>query len=303
MGRASAEFERTVNLDPRHVQAYLFLAGARDSLRDTDRARAAAEAAVKIRSDSPEAALILASLSGRSNLPRDRVRAEFQRAVTLNPNSAAAHLEFARWVLDAGSGARDRALAMDHACRAIALGTQDSTAYLTLGRTRVYGGDYSGAIEPLSRAASLSNDDPAPALALAEAYGGLRRTQQAEIWRRHYLERQHIAMERSQFMQAIAVAPHDLARKAVFAQWLGRNGDIDDCVRYYALALRSPVDSPRVLVAASRALLHGGHAAAASALCTRAGMPVYNNPNTRNPLTTVGRVTLSGESAPDAVMR
>jgi tetratricopeptide (TPR) repeat protein len=222
MARAAEELERSTQLDPRNGQAFLYLAGARDGLRQSEPARRAAARAVELRPDSAEAQLCLASMSGRANLPPDRVRAEFRKAIALAPASPAAHQEFARWLLDNGSPL-DWPAAREHAQRAIALGVHDSTAYLVFGRACSNLGDDAASIQPLTEAARLTPDEPAPAFALWQSYRKLKQPARAAEWCRSYLRLEKAMTEKSTLMQAIAVAPHDRARRAAFALWLARH--------------------------------------------------------------------------------
>lgn len=298
MERASQEFERTIALNPRLMQAHLHLAGARDSLHDTAQALTAAARAVELEPDSAEARLCLASLSGRTNQPAAIVRAQFQSAIALKPGSAAAHQEFAQWLVDAGAS-EDWPLAIEHARRAIDLGSRNSTAYLLLGRALVYYGEDAQAVPHLAESARLAADDPAPALALSQCYSRLKESEQADTWRSSYLLRQKNLTEQSRLMQAVAVAPGDPGRRAALALWLGMHGDRDGCARNYGLALRSSIESPRVLVAAARALQKGGHAELSLSLCRRAVLLAHNSPDAHEAL---GDALLNLRLVDDAIL-
>ncbi len=270
MERASEEFTRAVALKPDYAAAYLYLAGAEDSLRDLAKAWQAASHAVALNPQSAEAHLAFASLCARTNQPPALTRAEFEKTLALAPRHAVAHQEYARWLLDTAKTPADRSLAAQQAQQAIALGIGDSASYLILGRARNYNGDRVGAIEPLTRAAQLAPDDPAPALTLMQIHRALGHTDEFKTWEREYLLRQNLTSERSKLLQDVTVDPNDPARKMRLARWLGRHGDADGCVHNYSMAMHKALDAPPVLIAASRDLTQGGHAYLALPLALRA---------------------------------
>ena len=284
MSHAKDELDRAIALEPHNLEAHLYLAGANDSLHDLEGARQAAATATDLQPDSAAAHLVLASLCSRTNRPLQETRSEFQKAIMLAPQNAAAHQEYARWLLDTASSADDRVLAMDNARKAIALGIDDSASYLVLGRALMDSGDNSGAIDPLTQAAKLSPDDPASALALSQVFHILKQSKPTDAWRRNYLVRQQNMTEKKRLQQAVIVAPDDRVPKGALARWLGRHGDVDGCAHHYSMAKRSPIDSPIVLIATSQALLEGGYSSLALPLCARAVESARHSPDAHEAL-------------------
>src|SRR5262249_5687287 len=148
-----------------------------------------------------------ATLYARGDRPPEQVAAAFQRAVTLAPRDPVAHQEYARWLLKSAKTTADRDRAAKLARQAISLGVTDPASYLILGRALPYNGDRVGAVEPLLHAAQMAPEDPAPALALAQAYRALRQAEAAKTWQASYLQRQRLTWERSRLFQEVSVAP------------------------------------------------------------------------------------------------
>ena len=270
MKRAAEEFERAIALEPGNAQAYLNLAGARDDLRQSEAAWKAAIRAAELQPDSAEAHLILASLAARMRRPAEKVRAEFERALELAPRNAVAHEEYARWLLQSTPTPEGLKAAELRARQAIALGLEDPAAFLTQGRALAYLRDYNGAVTPLRRATDAMPDDPAPPLALAQAYRALGQTGDAARWQQEYAQRQTAMTEKQNLLQAVTVAPDDAKPKERLAHWLGRHGDTDGCAHNHSMAMRKPLDSPNVLLATARDLMAGGYAASALPLAQNA---------------------------------
>lgn len=268
MLRASEEFERAVALDANLADAWMYLAGARNSLGDATKGQAAAKQAVRLRPHSAEAHLLLASFYARNH--QQEAGAEFAQAVALAPAKAVMHQEYARWLLDSAQSPADRGRAAEQARQAVALGEIDPASFLTLGRALLYNGDRAGAVAPFLRAAELAPDDPAPALALSQTYHALNRAGESQTWQRDYLVRQRYQQQRNNLLMAVVNAPHADAPKARLARLLGRHGDADECARNYAMAMRKPLDSPAVMTAAANDLTQGGHADRALPLARRA---------------------------------
>jgi tetratricopeptide (TPR) repeat protein len=279
MSRASEELERAIGLDPGHVDALLYLAAARDSLHYLEGARQAAARAAQLQPNDTRTHLVLASLLVRTNGPSRQIRFEFESAIALSPKNAAAHQEFARWLLDASTSADDRELADKHARRAIELGVNDAASYLVRGRACIYRGDGRGAVENLTRAAQLAPGDPAAALALSQVYFAMKEPALSDLWRNSYLQRLRFKAKRDSLLQDVILGAPDPERKAALARWLGRHGDAEGCVRNCSMALRMPLDSAPVMIAASRALIDGGYGEQALPLCLRAVEGARRNPD------------------------
>jgi Flp pilus assembly protein TadD len=278
MKRAAEEFERAIALEPDSAQAYLNLAGARDDLRESEAAWKAASRAAELQPNSAEAHLILASLAARTRRPPGKVRAEFERALDLAPRNAVAHEEYARWLLQSTPAPDGSKLAEQHAHQAITLGLDDPAAFLTQGRAMTYTGNYAGAVTPLRHATDAMPTDPAPPLALAQAYRSLGQSQEAAQWQQEYARRQTAMTEKQNLLQAVTVAPNDPRPKERLAHWLGRHGDVEGCAHNHSMAMRKPLDSPQVLVAVARDLLAGGYADLALPLARNAADFAGRNP-------------------------
>jgi Tfp pilus assembly protein PilF len=284
MQRACEEFERTIALRPEDGEAYLCLSGAADSLNDRTRAVQAAERAVALKPKSAEAHLAFASLCVRTDRPPERIRDEFQKAITLAPQNAVMHQEYARWLLKSARTPDDRQQAAGQARQAIALGIPDPAAYLILGRALLYNGDRAGAVEPLTHAAEMAPEDPAPALTLAQTQRALHHPAEAAAWEQSYLRRQKLSAERNRLLVEVTVDPDDPARKARLARWLGLHGDADGCVHNYSMAMHRALDAPRVLITASHDLAQGGYADRALPLALRAVQATRHSPDAHEAL-------------------
>jgi tetratricopeptide (TPR) repeat protein len=284
MKRACEEFERVVALNPEDGEAYLCLSGAADSLNDLTRAVQAAERAVALKPKSAEAHLAFAALCARTGRPPEQIRSEFQQAVTLASQNAVMHQEYARWLLKSARTPDDRQQAAAQASQAIALGVTDAAAYLILGRARLYNGDRAGAVEPLTHAAEMAPEDPAPALTLSQIQRALNHPAEAAAWEQSYLRRQKLSAERNRLLIAVTVDPDDPARKLRLARWLGLHGDADGCVHNYSMALHRALDAPRVLRTASHDLVQGGYADRALPLALRAVQATRHSPDAHEAL-------------------
>ena len=279
MKRAAEEFERAIALEPANAQAYLNLAGARDDLRESEAAWKAAVRATELQPDSAEAHLILASLAARTRRPAEKVRSEFERTLELAPRNAVAHEEYARWLLQSTPTPAGLKAAERHAQKAIALGLNDPAAFLMQGRALTYLRDYALSVSPLRRATDGMPNDPAPPLALAQAYRALGQTEEATRWQQEYARRQTAMTEKQNLLQAVTVAPDDPRPKERLAHWLGRHGDTDGCAHNHSMAMRKPLDSPQVLLATARDLMAGNYAALALPLARNAADVAGRSPD------------------------
>ena len=269
LGHARQEFERSVALDGSQAEVWQFLSEAADGLGDRERAAQAASRAVALDPRSGQYHLLLASLLAQGQSPKT-AGGEYRTAVRLIPRNALAHQQYAHFLLDASSDATDKVLALDEARHAVALDSTNSLSFLILGRALLANGQPGPAVTPLTQAASLSRDDPAPALELARLEQGQGHKGDAERWQNAYLQRQRYTNQLHTLTEALRVHPESRALHARIARLFGTHGNVADCVRYHALELHLAVDAPPVLVAAAQDLNEGGHAAAALPLAERA---------------------------------
>lgn len=246
---------------------------------ESEAAWKAAVRATELQPDSAEAHLILASLAARTRRPAEKVRSEFERTLELAPRNAVAHEEYARWLLQSTPTPAGLKAAERHAQKAIALGLNDPAAFLMQGRALTYLRDYALSVSPLRRATDGMPNDPAPPLALAQAYRALGQTEEATRWQQEYARRQTAMTEKQNLLQAVTVAPDDPGPKERLAHWLGRHGDTDGCAHNHSMAMRKPLDSPQVLLATARDLMAGNYAALALPLARNAADVAGRSPD------------------------
>jgi tetratricopeptide (TPR) repeat protein len=262
--------EKATAADANSATAWSYLAEARRGLNDLDGARRAAEKAVVLRPDASGPRLLLALILARAGRAPDAARREFERAVALGPQQAVIHREYARWLLDSGNAPNDAQLAEAEASRAVALNRDDADAYLVLGRGQMRNNKRDAAITALTRAAALAPYDPAPALALRQAYHQIGNAARARHWERAYLVRQKQATRYTTLFDAVRADPQAPGPRQRFARLLAERGDVNGCIRHHAAALRSALDAPAALIAAANDLSDTGHASDALPLATRA---------------------------------
>ena len=270
-GHAQQELERSVALDGRQAEVWLFLSEAADSLGNKERAKEAATRAVALEPRGGQYHLLLASLLAQSPSPKP-AGTEYRAAVELMPRNALAHQQYAHFLLDASSDAADHALAVAQARDAVALDPTNYLSFLILGRALQASGQPGPAVTPLTQAASLSTDDPAPALELARLEQAQGHADIAKRWQSVYLQRQQYKTQLDNLMEALRVNPGSRILHARIAHLYGIQGNVADCVRYHALNLHLAVDAPPVLVAAAQDLNEGGHPEKALPLAERAVM-------------------------------
>src|SRR5438094_2301011 len=177
--RAIDYFNQALAKDPNYALAYAGLADSYVLLPEYSRessaelfpkARAAAEKALAIDNTLAEAhaslGLLLATLSTSGINLRESKR-EFERAIALNPNYAAAHHWYGFSVL-LPLGEFDRAIA--EVKRALELDPFSAVMNANLGFCYLYARRYPEAIAQFRKTAELDPSSPAPHLGLGEAY-------------------------------------------------------------------------------------------------------------------------------------
>lgn len=271
LGHAQQELERSVALDGRQAEVWLFLSEAADGLGNKERAAQAAAQAVALEPHGGQSHLLLASLLAQSQSPK-AAGDEYRAAVALMPRSALAHQQYAHFLLDASADASDHALALTQARRAVALDATNYLSFLILGRALLANGQLGPAVTPLTQAASLSTDDPAPALELARLEQARGHRDSAKRWQNAYLQRQQYKIQLDHLTEALRVHPESRVLHARIAHLFGIYGNVADSIRYHALDLHLAVDAPPVLAAAAQDLNEGGHAEMALPLAERAVM-------------------------------
>ncbi|MDX1931660.1 MAG: tetratricopeptide repeat protein, partial [Capsulimonadales bacterium] len=197
-------------------------------------------------------------------------RAEFLRAIRLAPRNPVMHQQYGLFLANRSATPADRRIAEEEARTALTLDPKDANSLLLLGRLLQSSGRSADAVEPLTGAASLLPDDPAPAKTLFEAYKSLGNAAEAAKWQTIWHERQDYVKERQSLHFQLGAKPdsRDLHRK--LARLLGRHGDVEGAVRSYSAALRRPPDSVQTLTAAARDLTAGGFPDRALPLAERA---------------------------------
>ncbi|HZT43902.1 MAG TPA: tetratricopeptide repeat protein [Chthonomonadaceae bacterium] len=268
MIKANQELSQAVQIDPNDRAAWVFLAMARDNTADPQGAISAEERAIAMQPNYAGDHLYLGTLYTRSNRPQDALK-EFLEAIRLDPHFAAAHREYARWLLTYSTQPADRDRAQAEARQSVALDSQDAQAQQTLGEALVRQGKSQEALAPLTAAARLAPDDPAPARRLWELQRALGRQVDAGRWQREYLARQSYTNRVRSLVETIEMHPDNTQPHAQLADLLARHGDAEGCLRQYAAAMRASVEAPQVLTAAVRGLLAGGHGEAAVTLAQR----------------------------------
>lgn len=283
MQRADDEFERAVTLDPSQAEAWAYLSQAASQLNLGDRPLEAARHAVGLQPENAGYRLLLAPLLERAN-QQDAAGQEYARAVELAPKNAVAHQLYALWLSTHAAKPETLAQAEAEARKALALDANNPVAQLVLGRTLRAAGRATEAIPPLTKAAELTPDDPAPAQTLAQVYTTLGQANEAATWRKTYLARQDYLTQRNALYQQLRVQPDDRDLHLRMAKLLGAHGDVDGCVRNFAMALHTPTDSARPLAAAAKELTQAGFVSQSLPLAQRAVALGPHSPDTREAL-------------------
>ena len=160
MHAAIEAFRRAISLDPNHAAAHAGLARAHVTLgfmRATSHAEARASAlaaasrAVALDADSSEAHEVLADLKFYYDWDWSEAQAAYQKAIDLNPSSARAHTQYARYLVARGESAR----ALDEAERGAALDPLSSGAASTVALMHYYAHDYDRALAAALHALEL----------------------------------------------------------------------------------------------------------------------------------------------------
>lgn len=280
MQRAREELEKAVSLAPENAEAWAYLSQATDQMNVPQRPLEAAQKAVALAPNEARYRLALAALSENAN-QSDAAGREFARAVELAPENAAIHQQYALWLYKHAADAAGRTKSEAEARRAIALDAKDSASQLLLGRLLRGTGRLSEAIAPLTQAATLNPEDPAPAHALAQIYTTLGKTKDAETWQALWNKRQTYITERHNLYFQLGATPYSRELSGQLARLLGTHGDVEGSLRAYAMALRRPQDSVQTLTAAARDLTEGGYANLALSLAERAVAQGSRSPEAR----------------------
>ena len=268
-GHAQQELERSVALDSRQAEAWMFLSESSDGLDDKKRAAQAAARAVALEPRGGQYHLLLASLLAQSQ-SLEAAKKEYQAAVDLMPRNALAHQQYAHFLLDASTMSADHVLALAEARRAIALDPVNYLSFLILGRVLIMDAQPGPAVTALTQATSLSTDDPSPALELARLEQEQGHRDGARKWQDIYWQRQKYKTQLNSLTEALRVHPESRILHTRIAHLFGAHGNVADCVRFHALGLNQAIDGPPVLAAAAQDLTAGGHADLALPLAERA---------------------------------
>lgn len=133
MVRANAELSQATNLDPADRAAWVYLAGARQDVLDVQGAIDAEERAIALDGRQAGDHLYLGSLYDQKGRTADALR-EYRKALGQAPRLAAAHREYARWLLRFGASTADVMTAETEARKAAVLDPDDGAAQEALGR-------------------------------------------------------------------------------------------------------------------------------------------------------------------------
>jgi tetratricopeptide (TPR) repeat protein len=252
--RAEEEFAAAARLSPDDGETWSYLAVARSDLENPVGALAAAQRAVGLRPNNVNDRLLLASVYGRLNRNVE-ARTAYELACRLGPDRAETHREHALWLLDHPMRPQDLELAETEARRSIALNNGDAKAYLVLGRILIRERRDAAAIAPLERSTAINPINPAPLLALEQACNRLRRTEEAHRWSLIYLRCQQQNTLNMRLQDALSQNPNDPTPHRQLARLMADWGDVVECVKHEAAALRCPRDTSPALVAAGRDFL------------------------------------------------
>ena len=277
MIRAVEELSRAAAIDPSSGEAWALLALAQTGLGHIPEAEAAAERAVALRPHSAPDRLGLALLLARQGR-RALALASFEQAVALDPASADAHQAYARYLLTTAAGPDDDRRAEAEARRALELDPANLGAPLTLGQALAAQGRVGECLPFLLQAARRSPYDPAPALAVSQAYYRLHQAGPERLWQGEYAARQRRASGEADLVTAILKAPDDARPQKKLARMLAEEGDVAGCLRHLSKALRCAPDAPPAQAAAAEDLTATGHAALALPLAQRAVTVAPKNP-------------------------
>jgi tetratricopeptide (TPR) repeat protein len=268
MRRASEELERAVVLDPRLAEGWTYLTIAQEGLNNLGPAVEAGAKAVALRPDDVGNRLRLADLQMRTDQP-EVARQNYERAIALAPNSGKPQREYARWLLSVSPNAHIRQ-AVEMAQQAATQMPNDADAQLLLGRALLQNSRPEAALAPLQQAAKLAPNDPTPLLLLTQALHKLGREAEAQTSERAYMQRQQRSAATQSLIAEALRHPDATEPQRRLAHLSAQQGDVEGCVRYYARALRHPLDSPQTLVAAANDLTESGFATEALPLARRA---------------------------------
>lgn len=298
MNRAVEELSRAVQIDPSLREGWSYLVAAYDSLRNYPQANAAAEKAAALRPNDFTSQLHLATEKAHLN-DVDGALLGFARAVELDPGSALAHREYARWLLHAGAQRANLDRAIGEARRAAEITPQDAEAQMLLGSALQQHGDLAAAAGPLQRAAELAAHAPAPALALAQVLDRLGHASEGHAWMEAYRSRQQRYDFKAKLRARLELNAKDVPTQRRFARLLAEEGDVEGCQRHHAAALNRPPDSPPVLTAAAQDLADTGHEKEALRLVKRA---LEIAPHSPEALETMGNALLAAGQPRDAAV-
>ncbi|MDX1934318.1 MAG: tetratricopeptide repeat protein [Capsulimonadales bacterium] len=281
--KALAALEKATELNPLFADAWESLALVRyefalDAVRTEEAMRKALELAPK----NPDNHLLYARFLTRESRPQ--ARDAFQKALALAPDSATIHEAYADFLLQRGQGEEDRQRAEDEARAALRENPDLHYSKYILGAALNRRQVFSEAETPLLGAAQALNRDPAVARELATTYRGLGRNGDAEHWQGEYLRRQKYQAERQRLIADALTVPNNRPAYDRVATFLARHGEVEEAIRYRALALGAVPDDAEVLRQVANDLLQGGHLMTALPVAQRAGTRYPQNVGVRETL-------------------
>lgn len=296
--RASEELQKTVSLDPKHGEAWRFLALAEMGLGNRDAARKAITNAVALRPEDAEAYRLRAGLQALSG-ENAEARQSYETAIRLNPKEPSAEREYAVFLLRVGSTQDDLKRAEIAAAAAVQKDAKDGIAQLTLGQAIARQNRPAESLVYLKNSVQLLSLLPLPAKELADAYRTLGKPDEESQWRQKQLEWQKDDDAKKVIYEKLRINPNDRALHRQMALLLAKQGDVEGCVRNFAAAQGCALDAPPALIAASDALTASHHADLALPLAQRATRITVSNSDAQqalgNALLELGKVNEAAE--------
>jgi tetratricopeptide (TPR) repeat protein len=284
--RAARVYLRYLALAPRDVDAQLGLGEACLEIRQTERAVAAAQAALAVDSTRVDARRLYARAGLRSG---DRaVRAAAAAAFTALPGDSA--WTAADWVAlaEQQGEAKEADAARSSLARALALAPDLPAAHYQLGVLELGAGRPAEAAAALERAVALRPDAPVYRLNLGVAYAGLRRAADAtaafraalglngQLTAGRLLLAQTLAAADSlgaaeeEYRRVIAAEPGNAKALGGLAWCRLRRADYGEAARLYRAATEAEPDNAEAWAGLGNALLGGGRLDAAEQALRRA---------------------------------
>ncbi|GAB4459120.1 MAG: hypothetical protein OHK0029_21230 [Armatimonadaceae bacterium] len=267
--KALVELEEAVNLDPKAHEAWKSLAATRYEFSlDATKTEEAIQKALALSPDDPATNLLHARFLTKENRPE--ARAAFLRVLELAPEDADARQAFADYLLLKGQSEEDLHRAGAEARTALQINPELDYARFVLGSVLLQEKNASEAVRWLREAAVALPRNPAVARELAAAYRQLHQGEQAEQWQQEFVARQEYQGKRQQLMAAALTGTDNKPAYDKLSTFLATHGEVEEAIRYRALALGVVPDDPAVLSKVAEELILGGYPMTALPLAQRA---------------------------------